>query len=790
VDLPDSVRIVRTRTMTSRLPDVLLGLAIAVGTAILFTIDITQPRGVVDGVGYAAVVALTSRFGQRPLMASAALTSILTIVAAALLPDSGISVAGMWANRAFALAEIWIVALVMHGRMALERLVRQREHNQRRHEAALASMLAECLLANIGFDERLAGVCAISARALGIDAGLVSLRNNDNKTATILHSWRLAPKKQFAARGDVVAEDQDHKAKLAREFVVAYEDVGIEGFGPEMKKRIRDADIRAVIAAEIFMGAPRTGTIAFGRQHAHRWSAEEIAFARAVASFVGILISAQRNSETLAALELTDDGIYTEDASGKVQYFNRAARMFARPLPEGDEFPKPSVPLTTAQDQHEIHFEGRDLEIHRARLPAGGQIVRLADVTERHKTTAERTRLEDRLQQAAKLEAIGQLAGGMAHDFNNILGAVSGFAGFIMQDTAIDSQNREFAQRILSASRRGKEMVDQIMAFAETRAIAFGVANLSRCVRATQEMLATAMHPGAMLEVELAQASPLLVRGNEVQIGQLITNLATNGRDALNGSGGLVEISADIAAQDEIERMRDIASAPNERLVGELQASRRYARLSVSDSGAGIPPQLLDRIFEPFFSTKGRQRGTGLGLAVVHGVVRAHDGFCHVRSEAGKGTVFSVYLPLLDEPVGRVGISPDRLFHPCRVLIVDDEADMADMLSIGLERLGFQTVAVQNPLVALAAIEEDPSAFDALLSDQLMPGMQGTELIREAKRAAPGLRAVLYTAHAEKMSTADALAQGADAVLYKPVDIQEVAQTVSAPLASNPQNHA
>src|SRR3954470_17468990 len=126
LDLAGSVRILRTRIMTSRLPNLLFGLAIAIGTAILFTIDITQPRGVVDGVGYAAVVALTSRFGQRPVMASAVLTSILTVIAAALLPDSGISMTGMWANRAFALAAIWIVALVMQSRMTLEMLVRQR----------------------------------------------------------------------------------------------------------------------------------------------------------------------------------------------------------------------------------------------------------------------------------------------------------------------------------------------------------------------------------------------------------------------------------------------------------------------------------------------------------------------------------------------------------------------------------------------------------------------------------------------------------------------------------------
>ncbi|MBW8708386.1 MAG: response regulator [Alphaproteobacteria bacterium] len=561
---------------------------------------------------------------------------------------------------------------------------------------------------------------------------------------------------------------------------MAIDDTALSPVGPAMKKVVRAVGVRATLSAEAFSGAQRSGTIIFGRLQPYCWESDEIAFARAVASLIALLFSAQRNAETLAALELTDDGIYTEDASGKVQYSNRAARMFSSNPQQDDKFPKPSSPLIASQDRHEIHFDGRDLEIHRTRLPGGGLIVRLADTTERNQAVAEQARLEDRLQKTAKLEAVGQLASGMAHDFNNILGAVSGFAGFIAQDNATDSQNRDFAQRILSASKRGKDMVDQIMAFAETRTISYGVANLGRCVQASKELLASSMHPGAMLEVDLG-ISPLLVRGNEVQLGQMLVNLAANGRDALGGRGGMVEITAFTADESEVERLRNFASTMNERLIGTPAPGRRYARLSVCDSGSGISPDILDRIFEPFFSTKGRQRGTGLGLSVVHGVVRAHDGFCHVQSRPGKGTTFSVYLPLIDSAADLTGSLARGSFHPCRVLIVDDEADMADMLSIGLERLGFQTVAVQSPLLALAAIEEDPSAFDALLTDELMPAMRGTQLIREAKRVAPALRAVLCTANAEGLSEAEALAQGADMIIYKPVEIQDVARAVGVP---------
>jgi CheY-like chemotaxis protein len=351
--------------------------------------------------------------------------------------------------------------------------------------------------------------------------------------------------------------------------------------------------------------------------------------------------------------------------------------------------------------------------------------------------------------------------------------------GFIAQDTPETSPNKAFAERILAASKRGKEMVEQIMAFGEARAVTLGVTNLGRIVRKSRELLAESMLSGARLEIACDDEPPLLIRGNEVQIGQLITNLITNGRDALKNGEGRIRVEAARASAKEIEALLRRPDNPGERLVGDPRPGCAYARLTVSDGGAGIPPEIMDRIFEPFFSTKGRQRGTGLGLAVVHGVIRAHAGFCRLRSALGAGTQFDIYLPLLDEQAASMPAGGAKL-RPCRVLIVDDEVDMADMLSIGLERMGFQTVTAQNPMLALAAIEEDPSAFDALLTDQIMPGMHGTELIREARLLAPRLRTILCTAYVEHTAEPERLACMADAVVYKPVEIQAVAEAITA----------
>jgi signal transduction histidine kinase/CheY-like chemotaxis protein len=756
-----------------------LGLAIALAGALLFEIDISQPRGVMDGVGYAAVVALTSRFGKRTLLIAAGVTSTLTILGAALLPDAGISVAGMWANRSFALISIWTVALVMRRRIDLEEQILQRETSLHRHKAALAAMVRECLLTNISLDEKLFFICRAGGQALECSFAAIGLRNEESRTSTIIQSWREPPRLNLLPPGSLIHEDPLFKARLQSELTVAVEDIELHEANTERRRLARNLGARGVLAAEIYHGAPRSGTIFFTREEPHSWNEEEIAFARAAANFVALLLSAQANTDTLAALETTDDAIFTEDADGHVQYANRAARQLAAATKDGSTYPRPVAPLQGEHDQCDIHVEGRELEVHRSRLPAGGMITRLADVTERNRAMAERATLEDRLRQVAKMEAIGQLASGVAHDFNNILGAITGFAGFIAEDTPEASPNRAFAERILAASKRGKEMVEQIMAFGEARAGTPGITNLGRIVRTSRELLAESMPSGARLEIACDDETPLLIRGNEVQIGQLITNLIMNGRDALKGGEGRVRVEAAHAPAEEIEALLRRPDNPGERLVGDPRPAIAYARLTVSDGGAGIPAEIMDRIFEPFFSTKGRQRGTGLGLAVVHGVIRAHAGFCHLRSAAGVGTRFDIYLPLLDEQPAALPPGSARP-RPCRVLIVDDEVDMADMLSIGLERMGFQTVTAHNPMLALAAIEEDPGAFDALLTDQIMPGMHGTDLIREARLVAPQLRTILCTAYVEHSAETERLAFMADAVVYKPVEIQVVARAIAA----------
>jgi CheY-like chemotaxis protein len=217
--------------------------------------------------------------------------------------------------------------------------------------------------------------------------------------------------------------------------------------------------------------------------------------------------------------------------------------------------------------------------------------------------------------------------------------------------------------------------------------------------------------------------------------------------------------------------------AQSERMVGTFQADGEYAYLSVEDNGTGISPEVLDRIFDPFFTTKQRARGTGLGLAVVHGVVTAHKAVCRVTTRPGIGTMFSVYFPRIDAVEDAAKIVKADIAEPAgrrKVILVDDEEDVLEALKIGLSRRGLEVQAYHDPFEALAAIARAPDRFDVLVADQTMPGLEGDLLILRAKAIAPGLKAIICTGK----DTGQIGRLGVDAVIAKPVDLDDLANVI------------
>jgi len=413
------------------------------------------------------------------------------------------------------------------------------------------------------------------------------------------------------------------------------------------------------------------------------------------------------------------------------------------------------------------------------------EIDALVDAIEASNATRKRLEAEQRASHAreahaGKLQALGQLAGGIAHDFNNILGAILGFGGLLAQDVPAGSMQQRFAQRILLACERGKELVEQILAFARAEGPERRIVDLGAIMRQNESLLIASLPRSTRLDF-IHGDGDLPVFSSEARLSQLIANLCINASEAFEGRSGVVTVEASRAAPEEVAELMAKDLAAGERFDGNVDPSLAFARLRVSDTGPGIPHDILDRIFDPFFTTKGRQRGTGLGLAVVHGVIESHGGACHVMSRPGQGTMFSAYLPLAGkQPAVRAELksqNPDLHGHE-RILIVDDEQDIVDMLSIGLSRLGYETVGVNDPIEAVAAFEEDPMAWDVVVTDQVMPSMRGLELIRRLKSIRPDIRTVLCTGYSDGANEAISLAAGADAFLLKPLDAMRIAPSI------------
>jgi nitrogen-specific signal transduction histidine kinase/CheY-like chemotaxis protein len=388
--------------------------------------------------------------------------------------------------------------------------------------------------------------------------------------------------------------------------------------------------------------------------------------------------------------------------------------------------------------------------------------------------------LEIQLRQSQKMEALGTLAGGIAHDFNNILGTIQGFAQILAADLAQGTPQHGFAQRVLAACDRGKDVVEQILAFARSGVHDRLVIDLARTVRECEALLAQALPKSTQLEFVFAN-EPLHARAHPGQISQLILNLGRNASDSLNGNPGLVKVELYRPSREEITARKEFRPQPNNLMIGTVDVSQTYACIAVSDNGSGIAPEILKRIFDPFFTTKGRQRGTGLGLAVAHGVIEAHGGACCVETTPAQGTRFSFYLPTTSEAPQFSGLpvtGTKALRGHERVLIVDDEQDIADMLAIGLDRLGYEVAAVIDPLEALSAFEEDPDAWDAVIADQLMPQMRGVEFLRKLKTARPNIKTVLCTGFSEG-AEGELVASGAiDLFVKKPTDAQGIASSL------------
>ena len=387
----------------------------------------------------------------------------------------------------------------------------------------------------------------------------------------------------------------------------------------------------------------------------------------------------------------------------------------------------------------------------------------VVDITERKRVEDERLVLEAQLHQAHKMEAIGTLAGGIAHDFNNILGIILGNAELAIDDIPTWNPSRMNLEEIKTASLRAKDVVRQLLSFARKTKLEKKPINIIPIVKESFNLLRSSIPTS--IEIRLNTPKNIdTILADPTQINQVLINLCTNAEHAMP-DGGIIVVTL-----ENIELDKDAAA---QRPV--LQPGR-YISLTVSDTGHGISQEEIDRIFDPYYTTKEIGRGTGMGLAVVHGIVKEHKGLIAVESELGKGTMFSILFPVVEKEAV-VEIEPDETFPTGNenILFIDDEEAIVKLGRQRLERLGYKVEATISPLEAIELFRSKPDQYNLVITDLTMPKMTGDKLVKEFLNIRPDIPIILCTGFSEKIDEYKAREIGAADYIEKPLDKRDFA---------------
>jgi PAS domain S-box-containing protein len=382
-----------------------------------------------------------------------------------------------------------------------------------------------------------------------------------------------------------------------------------------------------------------------------------------------------------------------------------------------------------------------------------GYVAVKQDVSKEHE-------LEARLRQAQKMEAIGTLAGGIAHDFNNILSAIIGYSELALGEIPRDQEAHDYVRQALSGGQRAAELVRQILAFSRQSEQERLVVQLHHLLREALKLLRGSLPSTIIIESEIeTDVGPVLV--DTTQIHQVVMNLCTNAFHAMRHTGGVLRVNYARVDVDTAmaEAQSDLAKGP-------------YARIQIIDTGCGIADEIRDRIFEPYFTTKKKGEGTGLGLATAHGIVHNHGGAIRLHSKPGQGSTFEVYLPIAAVPQSAVASehegSPVANREAKRVLLVDDEEMLAELGKQGLERYGFDVEVYCDSREAMSAFARNPAHYDLVVTDQTMPYLTGVHLAKGIMDIRPEIPIVLLTGFSEDIDEVGAQSMGLYAFMRKP----------------------
>ncbi|MCF8037946.1 MAG: PAS domain S-box protein [Desulfohalobiaceae bacterium] len=406
-----------------------------------------------------------------------------------------------------------------------------------------------------------------------------------------------------------------------------------------------------------------------------------------------------------------------------------------------------------------------------------GYIGLIRDISVQLKAEQERVRYEQLLRQAQKMEAIGTLAGGIAHDFNNILASVIGYTELAMCDAQKKSLLYENLNEVLTAGNRARDLIRQILAISRHEDQSKQVVPINPLIKEALKMLRSTV-PTSIEFKEDIDGKTFNVQADPTQIHQVMVNLVTNAMQAMDSHEGTIEVCLDAYCFEDWIKQKALHLTPGE-----------YVRLSVSDTGSGIAEDQIDKIFEPYYTTKEKGAGTGLGLAVVHGIVKSHGGLITVYSEEGKGSTFHVYLPLAQNQTLKQTAAESEEPLPTgteHILLIDDELPIVKMQQQSLERLGYVVTAKTRSREALETFRSSPDKFNLVITDMTMPEMTGDKLAAAVKAINSEVAVILCTGFSEQIE-AHKENIVLDGYLMKPVDKTRMATTVRKVLDSYSQ---
>jgi len=480
------------------------------------------------------------------------------------------------------------------------------------------------------------------------------------------------------------------------------------------------------------------------------------------------------------------DVVFTTDREGNLTYLSPSAELSFQYRPEErmgghflDNVPESEHPRITQLLKKVLEGEDIDIFETEARRKDGspvriqvnasvlmeddeivGTLGVIRDVTRYRE-------IEDQLRQSQKMEAIGTLAGGIAHDFNNILGIIIGNAELTMEDLPKDHTCQENLQEIFKASLRAGDLVSQILTFSRKTESQLQPVRIGPMIKESLKLMRASIPQTIEIRQQISDNVDY-INADPNRINQILVNICSNAHHAMGKKGGILEVVLEnLELNNETDR-----SYPN-------LSPGKYVKLRISDTGQGIEPDIINRIFDPYFTTKKVGEGSGMGLSVVHGIIEDHEGVIQVNSEPGKGTTFTIFFPAIEFIREKdVEIRKSLPIGKERILFVDDEEAILTTCGEQLKRLGYQLTTSGNGQKALAEFRKNPHQFDLIITDQTMPKMEGVDLARAVMEIRPNIPVILCSGYSDILNDEELKASGISELLTKPIVKSQLAMVV------------